>query len=102
MGTADPAQLPALHRDAGHTLLLLAHTLETDDDVAELTLAAVDADDSVLVRLEAAIRVALSCPDLRSNVPRRLPRAYVRMGRAHMTLQSSLGTRFSTALKIIA
>ena len=33
-------------------LLLLAHTLETDDDVAEL-LAAVDADDSVLVRLEA-------------------------------------------------
>ena len=30
----------------------LAHTLETDDDVAEL-LAAVDADDTVLVRLEA-------------------------------------------------
>ena len=41
-----------LYRDAGHTLLLLAQTLETDDDVAEL-LAAVDADDSVLVRLEA-------------------------------------------------
>jgi chloramphenicol 3-O-phosphotransferase len=41
-----------LYRDAGHTLLLLAQTLETDDDVAEL-LAAVDADDTLLVRLEA-------------------------------------------------
>jgi GTPase SAR1 family protein len=41
-----------LYRDAGHNLLLLAHTLETDDDVAELV-AAVDADDTVLVRLEA-------------------------------------------------
>ncbi len=41
-----------LYRDAGHALLLLAQTLETDDDVAEL-LAAVDADETVLVRLEA-------------------------------------------------
>ncbi len=41
-----------LYRDAGHSLLLLAQTLETDDDVAEL-LAAVDADETVLVRLEA-------------------------------------------------
>ena len=41
-----------LYRDAGHTLLLLAQTLETDDDVAGL-LAAVDADATVLVRLEA-------------------------------------------------
>src|SRR4051794_5209022 len=44
-----------LYRDAGHTLLLLAQTLETNDDVAEL-LAAVDADDSVLVRLEARLQ----------------------------------------------
>lgn len=37
---------------AGHSLLLVAQTLETDADVAEL-LAAVGADDAVLVRLEA-------------------------------------------------
>jgi adenylate kinase family enzyme len=41
-----------LYRDEGHTLLVLAYTLETDADVAEL-LAAVGADDTFLVRLEA-------------------------------------------------
>jgi hypothetical protein len=41
-----------LLRDAGHTLLVLAQTLETDDDVAGL-LAAVGAEDVFLVRLEA-------------------------------------------------
>ncbi|UGS36474.1 AAA family ATPase [Capillimicrobium parvum] len=41
-----------LLRDAGHRLLLLAQTLETDDDVAGL-LAAVGADQVFLARLEA-------------------------------------------------
>jgi cytidylate kinase len=41
-----------LYRDEGHTLLLLADTLETNADVAQL-LAIVGADDTVLVRLEA-------------------------------------------------
>ena len=41
-----------LYRDAGYELLLVAQTLETDDDVAQL-LAAVDAEDVFLVRLEA-------------------------------------------------
>ena len=39
-------------RDAGHTLLVVAQTLETDEDVAEL-LGALGADTAVLVRLEA-------------------------------------------------
>jgi ATPase subunit of ABC transporter with duplicated ATPase domains len=39
-------------RDAGHTLLVVAQTLETDEDVAEL-LGALGADAAVLVRLEA-------------------------------------------------
>jgi broad-specificity NMP kinase len=42
----------AQHRDAGHRLLLVVETLETDDDVARL-LGAVGADEHVLVRLEA-------------------------------------------------
>jgi GTPase SAR1 family protein len=41
-----------LHRQAGHRLLLVAQTLETDADVTEL-LAAVAADQVFLVRLEA-------------------------------------------------
>jgi broad-specificity NMP kinase len=41
-----------LYREAGRRLLLVAHTLETDADVAEL-LDAVGADEVFLVRLEA-------------------------------------------------
>jgi hypothetical protein len=41
-----------LHREAGHRLLLVAQTLESDDDVAQL-LRAVGADEYFLVRLEA-------------------------------------------------
>ena len=41
-----------LLRDAGHTLLVLAQTLEGDDDVAGL-LSAVGAEDVFVVRLEA-------------------------------------------------
>ena len=41
-----------LYRDAGRHLLLVAQTLETDADVAEL-LDAVGADEVFLVRLEA-------------------------------------------------
>jgi cytidylate kinase len=42
----------ARYRDAGHRLLLLAETLETDDDLAWL-LHAVGADERLVVRLEA-------------------------------------------------
>jgi hypothetical protein len=42
----------ALHRDAGHRLLLVAQTLETDDDRIQLV-DAVGADEHFLVRLEA-------------------------------------------------
>ena len=42
----------ALYREAGHRLLLVAQTLETDADIAEL-LDAVGADEVFLVRLEA-------------------------------------------------
>ena len=42
----------AMHRDAGHRLLLVAETLETDDDLAAL-LGAVGADEHAVVRLEA-------------------------------------------------
>src|SRR5215207_9002104 len=42
----------ALFRDAGFELLLVAQTLESDDDVAQL-LAAVEADEHFLVRLDA-------------------------------------------------
>ena len=42
----------ALHRDAGHDLLLVAQTAENDDELARL-LAAVGADEHVVVRLEA-------------------------------------------------
>ena len=41
-----------LYRNAGYELLLVAQTLETDDDVTQL-LAAVGAEDVFLVRLEA-------------------------------------------------
>jgi hypothetical protein len=41
-----------LYRNAGHELLLVAQTLESGDDVAQL-LAAVRADNVFLVRLEA-------------------------------------------------
>ncbi len=41
-----------LHREAGHRLLLVAQTLETDADVDQL-LDAVGADEAILVRLEA-------------------------------------------------
>jgi energy-coupling factor transporter ATP-binding protein EcfA2 len=41
-----------LYRDDGYRVLLLAQTLETDDDVAEL-LALVGADELFVVRLEA-------------------------------------------------
>jgi len=41
-----------LHREAGHRLLLVAQTLETDADTAEL-LDAVGADEVFLVRLDA-------------------------------------------------
>ncbi len=47
-----------LLRDAGHRLLLLAQTLETDDDVAGL-LGAVAADEVFLVRLEASPRTVV-------------------------------------------
>jgi broad-specificity NMP kinase len=40
------------YREDGHRLLLIAHTLETDADVAEL-LDVIDADEVYLVRLEA-------------------------------------------------
>jgi hypothetical protein len=42
----------ANHRAAGHRLLLVAHTLETDRDTDEL-LDAIGADEVLLVRLEA-------------------------------------------------
>ena len=42
----------ARYRDAGHRLLLVAETLETDEDAARL-LGAVGADEHALVRLEA-------------------------------------------------
>jgi ribose 1,5-bisphosphokinase PhnN len=42
----------ALHREAGHGLLLVAQTLETDEDVVQLK-RAVAADEYLLVRLEA-------------------------------------------------
>jgi len=42
-----------LYRDAGHDLLLVAQTIETDDDRARL-MAAIGADQCFLVRLEAA------------------------------------------------
>lgn len=42
----------AFYRDAGHRLLLVAETLETEDDLAQL-LDAVGADEHFLVRLEA-------------------------------------------------
>jgi ribose 1,5-bisphosphokinase PhnN len=42
----------ALHRNAGHQLLLIAQTLETDEDIAQLQ-QAVGADEHLLVRLEA-------------------------------------------------
>ena len=42
----------ALHREAGHELLLVAQTLETDEDVVKLK-RAVGADEYLLVRLEA-------------------------------------------------
>lgn len=42
----------AQHRASGHRLVLVAETLETDDDVARLV-GAVGADEHVLVRLEA-------------------------------------------------
>ena len=41
-----------LYRDAGHRLLLIAQTIETDDDLVIL-LDAVGADEHFLVRLEA-------------------------------------------------
>jgi GTPase SAR1 family protein len=44
--------LCALYRDAGHDLLLVAQTVETDADLAELR-EAVGADNYVVVRLEA-------------------------------------------------
>ena len=42
----------ALHRDAGHSLLLIAQTVETDAELAVL-LEAAGADGRLLVRLEA-------------------------------------------------
>ncbi len=42
----------ALHRDAGHHLLLVAETVETNEDLAQL-LDAVGADESFVVRLQA-------------------------------------------------
>ena len=42
----------ALHREGGHELLLIAQTLETDRDIAQLR-QAVGADEYLLVRLEA-------------------------------------------------
>ena len=41
-----------LHRDAGHQLLLVAQTIESDGDMAQLQ-HAVGADECLLVRLEA-------------------------------------------------
>ena len=43
----------ALHREDGHSLLLIAETLESDHDVARLRAAAGD-EEYLLVRLEAA------------------------------------------------
>jgi ribose 1,5-bisphosphokinase PhnN len=43
----------ALHREAGHELLLIAQTLETDGDMAQLR-QAVGAAEYLLVRLEAS------------------------------------------------
>jgi len=44
--------LCALYRDAGHDLLIVAQTIETDEDLAHL-LHAVGADEHFLVRLHA-------------------------------------------------
>ena len=46
------AALCDLHRDAGHRLLLVADTVETEADLARL-LASIGADEYLLVRLEA-------------------------------------------------
>lgn len=63
----------ALHRDAGFELLLVAQTLESDHDVAQL-LGAVEADAHFLVRLEArpdtlAARIAAREPRSWSGLP---------------------------------
>jgi hypothetical protein len=46
------AAVCGLYREAGHRLLLIAETLETDEDVAQLQ-DAIGADEYFLVRLEA-------------------------------------------------
>jgi hypothetical protein len=51
-GTRHVRVVCGLHRDAGHELLLIAQTLETDDDMTQLK-QAVGADEYLLVRLEA-------------------------------------------------
>ena len=63
----------ALHREAGHGLLLVAQTLETDEDVAQLK-RAVGADEYLLVRLEAppatlVARIADREPESWSGLP---------------------------------
>jgi len=42
----------ALYREAGHALMLIGQTIETDDNLAQL-LDAIGADESFVVRLEA-------------------------------------------------
>jgi ribose 1,5-bisphosphokinase PhnN len=62
-----------LYRDAGYDLLLVAQTLETSDDVAQL-LAAVGAEEVFIVRLEArpevlAERIVAREPSSWSGLP---------------------------------
>jgi predicted kinase len=57
--SAHLAAVCRLYRQAGHTLLLLAQTLESDDDTAQLR-AAVGADEIFLVRLDAPAVVLAS------------------------------------------
>lgn len=85
LGDHEHARLVGHHfqvlRDLGYHLLLIAQTLETDGDVAELV-DAVGADDAVIVRLEAqpsaspsvSPRVGRACP-VSSNTRGSSPRA---------------------------
>lgn len=56
----------ALYREAGHRLLLVAQTVETDADLAQL-LDAVGADEYFLVRLEAQPATASPPKRMRST-----------------------------------
>ncbi|MEA2131843.1 MAG: hypothetical protein QOJ85_4734 [Solirubrobacteraceae bacterium] len=73
------ATMCALYRDAGHRLLLVAETLETDEDHAALR-AAVGADADLLVRLEAqpatlVARIVAREPESWTGLPELVERA---------------------------